>query len=127
MSDEVYNYVGKPTIWVCQNDKCKVAAMLVVAAVIETGQGMQCISRKKSAGARKKANGTKANKVMVDLLAVEAESFRGQSNQPGNGHVKNKPYNLHGQGRIPRKKQGQKYSGKRPSRKHRKGGSRSSQ
>ena len=77
MSDEEYDYVGKATIWMCVNNgKCKVTAISAIATDVEIEQ-MQHVFRKKNklGGASRKSNGkleTKADKVMVDKLAVEA-------------------------------------------------------
>ena len=57
MSEEVYDCVGKATIWVCvNNDKCKVAAISAIAMDVEIEQRCSTFLKKikKSAGASRK-------------------------------------------------------------------------
>ena len=81
MSDEVYNYVGKATIWVCvNNDKCKVAAIRAIATYDEIEQRSSTFLDKFNHRLEQveKQMETKADKVMVDQLAVEAGSLEGK-------------------------------------------------
>ena len=80
MSDAVYNYVGKATIWVCSNnDKCKVAASTVIATYVEIEQRCSAFVEKINNRLKQVENQmeAKANKVMVDQL-VETKSLEGK-------------------------------------------------